>query len=105
MSTVHDRLATIEKLLLSANKNRCCRANHEAAAIPISDWGQEQNHKVDKFGSYSVPFMVIQNAAFMDLVGLKSDLAYRMADAERAIIRTLHPNKRNFYVGNFSPTR
>jgi hypothetical protein len=52
--------------------------------------------------------MVIQNAAFMELLSLKRDLAHRMADAERAILPTLHPSPlgvRNFFSRGASPIR
>lgn len=73
--------------------------------MPSFDWGQEQNYEVEQLGSCSVPFMVIQSTAFMDLVGLKSDLACHMVDAERAMALAPHPKNRSFYICNFSPAR
>lgn len=52
--------------------------------------------------------MVIQNAAFMELLGLKRGLAHRMVDAERAMVPTLHPSPlgvRNFFTKGYSPIR
>lgn len=51
--------------------------------------------------------MVIQNAAFLKLVGLESDLAQRIADAERVSL-TLHPlgsKERGFFFSDFNPSR
>lgn len=108
ISTIRDQLDNIKKLFFSAHKHGCCLAEPSPAAVPSSGSSREQDDRPEELGSSSLPVMVIQNAAFMKLVGLESDLAQRIADAERAMIPTLCPlgsKERHFFFGDFDLSR
>lgn len=91
ISTIRDQLDNIVKLFFSAHKPGCCLAEPVPAAGPATGPSREQDDRPEQLGSSSLPVMVIQNAAFMKLVGLESDLAQRIADAERATLPALCP--------------
>lgn len=108
LCSIRNQLNSVEKLLSFVPQRGCCLVSQASTAVPISGWDREQNSRADELRSSSVPYMVIQNEAFMELIGLKRDLAHHIADAERAVVPTLHPSPlgvRNFFSRGSSPIR